>query len=88
MRGRESRLSTKADFMRMFIFKAEGSRGLHAFAVDPGGRQLPDQFGPWHAVGVVREDKDPPYNLDRHAIAQSIANQGFALFRKKPKKAD
>jgi hypothetical protein len=47
---------------------------------------LPSRFGPWHAVGVVREDKDPPYKLDRAAIEQSIASQGFALFRKKIKK--
>jgi hypothetical protein len=73
--------------MRMFIFKAEGQRGLHAFATDPGGQQLPAKFGPWHAIGVVREDKEPPYNLDRQVIAQNIESQGFALFRKKKKAA-
>ena len=73
--------------MRMFIFKSDAKHELQAFSADPGGQQLPAQFGPWHAVGVVREDKDPPYKLDRAAIEQAIASQGFALFRKKGKKA-
>jgi hypothetical protein len=73
--------------MRMFIFKSEANRELRAFAADPGGQQLPTKFGPWHAVGVVREDKAPPHNLDRGAIEKSIASQGFQLFRTKAKKA-
>ena len=71
--------------MRIFIFKSEPNRELHAFSADPGGRDLPAQFSPWHAVGVVREDRPPPYNLDRSVIEQNIASQGFALFRKKKK---
>jgi hypothetical protein len=74
--------------MRMFIFKSQPNPTLHAFAAEQGGRQLPEQFGPWHAIGVVREDAAPPYNLSRETIEEGIANQGFALFRKKAKKAD
>jgi hypothetical protein len=48
---------------------------------------LPSRHGPWHAVGVVREDKDPPHNLSREIIEQSIADQGFQLYRTKAKKA-
>lgn len=73
--------------MRMFIFKSEPNPWLHAFSADPGGRQLPEQFAPWHAVGVVRENVAPPYRLDRGTIEKGIADQGFALFKKK-KKAD
>jgi hypothetical protein len=73
--------------MRMFIFKSEPNRELHAFAADPGGRPLPAQFAPWHAVGVVREDKEPPYKLSRETIEKGIASQGFTLFRKKKKAA-
>ena len=73
--------------MRMFIFKSEANRELRAFAADQGGQQLPKQFAPWHAVGVVREDKAPPHNLNREAIEKSIASQGFQLFRTKAKKA-
>jgi hypothetical protein len=67
--------------MRLFMFKSEGTRQLHALAPDPGGKQLPSQHGPWTAVGVVREDKDPPYRMSRVAIEKSIADQGFQLYK-------
>jgi hypothetical protein len=74
-------------FMRIFIFKSEANKALGAFAADAGGQQLPSRFGPWHAVGVIREDKAPPHNLSRDLIEQAIAGQGFQLYRKKAKKA-
>src|SRR5262245_50280890 len=58
--------------MRLFMFKSEGNRGLRAFAGDSGGRQLPSRHGPWTAVGVVREDKEPPHKMSRAVIEQSI----------------
>lgn len=74
--------------MRIFIFKSEGKAGLRAFSGDPGGRQLPSQFSPWHAVGVIAENRKPPYNLDRKVIEDSISDTGFQLFRVTPKKTD
>ena len=70
--------------MRIFIFKSE-SGALCAFAGDSDTRVLPTQHGPWHPVGVVRADADPPYNFKRTAIEAAIANQGFQLFRLKKK---
>jgi hypothetical protein len=67
--------------MRLFLFKSEGSRGLRALASDAGGQQLPSRHGPWTAVGVVREDKQPPHNMSREIIEKSIAEQGFQLYR-------
>jgi hypothetical protein len=67
--------------MRLFMFKSEGTRGLHAFARDPGGQKLPARHGPWTAVGVVREDKDPPYRMSRVVIEKSFADQGFQLYK-------
>jgi len=69
--------------MRLFMFKSEGNRGLHAFVPDPGGEQLPSRHGPWTAVGVVREEKDPPYRMSREVIEKSIADQGFQLYKMK-----
>lgn len=69
--------------MRLFMFKSEGTRGLHAFAPDPGGEQLPSRHGPWTAVGVVREDKDPPHRMSREAIEKSFTDQGFQLYKMK-----
>ena len=69
--------------MRLFMFKSESNRELHAFAADPGGEPLPSRHGPWTAVGVVREDKDPPHNMSRGAIEQGISDQGFQLYKVK-----
>jgi hypothetical protein len=69
--------------MRLFMFKSEGNCGLHAFAPDPGGQELPARHGPWTAVGVVREDKDPPYRMSRATIEKSFADQGFQLYKMK-----
>jgi hypothetical protein len=73
--------------MRIYIFKSESNRELCAFAGGPDTRELPTKFGPWHAVGVVRPDKEPPYKLSRDAIEQAITSQGFQLFRLKKKAA-
>jgi hypothetical protein len=72
--------------MRIFIFKSQGKGELRAFAGDPGGQQLPTKFGPWYAVGVVRPEKELPYNLGRDVIEAAINSQGFQLFRMKSKK--
>ena len=71
--------------MRIFMFKSESNRTLRAFSGDPGGRQLPSKFGPWHAVGVIRPEVDPPHRLGRNVIEEAIANQGFQLYRMKEK---
>jgi hypothetical protein len=73
--------------MRFFIFKSESHNELRAFAGDSVGERLPTHLGPWHAIGVVRPDKDPPHNLNRATIEQAIEGQGFQLFRYKTKKA-
>jgi hypothetical protein len=73
--------------MRLFMFKSEGNRGLRAFAGEPGAEKLPTRHGPWTAVGVIREDKDPPHNMKRDDIEKAIADQGFVFYRMKEKEA-
>jgi hypothetical protein len=73
--------------MRLFMFKSESNRELHAFVADPGGEPLPSRHGPWTAVGVVREDKEPPHKMSREVIEQSIADQGFQLYKMKRRAA-
>jgi hypothetical protein len=69
------------------MFKSEGNRGLHAFAPDPAGERLPSQHGPWTAVGVVREDKEPPHKISRTSIEKNIADNGYQLYKMKKKAA-
>ncbi|HEY2526875.1 MAG TPA: hypothetical protein VGJ20_02835 [Xanthobacteraceae bacterium] len=67
--------------MRIFIFKSETNPDLGAFCGDLAGLQLPGQFKPWHAVGAVAPDVDPPYKLSREVIEAAINAHGFQLFR-------
>jgi hypothetical protein len=45
------------------------------------GSQLPKQFGPWRAIGVIAPDRSPPHNLSRDVIEAVIKEQGFQLWR-------
>ena len=71
--------------MRIYVFKSGVQAGLRAFSGDLAGSQLPEQFRPWHAVGVVAADKDPPHRLPRAEIEKAINDQGFQLWRRKAK---
>jgi hypothetical protein len=71
--------------MRLYIFKSDAKNELRAFAADVTGSKLPDQFRPWHAIGVVGPDKDPPHRLSRQEIERAIDAQGFQLWRMKSK---
>ena len=70
--------------MRIYIFKSDAISGLRAFAGDLPGSRLPDQFRPWHAIGAVGPDKDPPHKLSRQHIERAIDAEGFQLWRMKP----
>lgn len=72
--------------MRIVIFKSEPQPHLRAFAADPGGRDLPRQFAPWHAVGAVSPGSDLPHKLDRAVIEEAINNAGYQLWRVKSEK--
>jgi hypothetical protein len=73
-----------SESMRIYIFKSDANTELRAFAGDLKGIKLPEQFRPWHAVGVVAPDRDPPHKLSRAAIERAIDLHGFQLWRMKP----
>jgi len=66
---------------RIFIFKSEPKPDLRAFGGDLAGSQLPKQFSPWHAIGVIAPDRNPPHELSRDAIETAIKTKGFQLWR-------
>ena len=72
---------TRADAMRIFIFKSETNPTLGAFTSDLAGLRLPSQFKPWRAVGAIAPDRNPPYKLSRDVIEAAIADRGYQLFR-------
>jgi hypothetical protein len=67
--------------MRLYIFKSETAKELHAFAGEPNGSKLPAKHGPWTIIGVVGVGKAPPHNLSRAAIEEAINGNGFQLWR-------
>jgi hypothetical protein len=74
--------------MRIFIFKSEASPDLRAFGGDLVGSRLPNQFSPWHAIGAIAPDREPPYKLSRQVIEAAINDCGYQLWRLSKKTAD
>jgi hypothetical protein len=71
--------------MKLFIFRSGTNASLRAFAGDLDGSRLPSQFRPWHAIGSLGADGDPPHQLSRKRIENAIDDQGFQLWRLKPR---
>jgi len=71
--------------MRIYMFKSETRRQLHAFAGDPMGTKLPQHHGPWTVTGVIGSERAPPHQFSREAIEQAIEAEGFQLWRLAPK---
>ncbi|HEX2216400.1 MAG TPA: hypothetical protein VHG27_06880 [Xanthobacteraceae bacterium] len=71
--------------MRIYMFRSEAQPSLRAFAEDRSGEKLPSQFAPWHATGVITEEKQPPFKFPRGAIESAINDHGYQLWRMKPK---
>jgi hypothetical protein len=69
----------------LFMFKSSRTDTLRGFASDPEGTRLPEKFGPWIGIGVVRIDQQPPFGFRRDAIEAGIAETGYQLWRTKVK---
>ena len=67
----------------LFMFRSDASPALHGFAGESSGKQLPEKFGPWTGIGVLRPDQSPPHGLGRKAIETGVAANGYQLWRKK-----
>src|SRR5262245_31469780 len=65
----------------LFMFKSVAKHGLHAFAGDAAGKQLPHRFRPWRAQGMIGRNDAPPHGLPRSEIEQSIRDTGYQLWR-------
>jgi hypothetical protein len=65
----------------LFMFKSVVKHGLHAFAGDAAGKQLPRRFRPWRAQGMIGRNEAPPHGLPRSEIEQSIRDTGYQLWR-------
>ena len=74
--------------IRIFVFKSETNKELHAFAGDLTGYKLPSQFKPWRATGAVAPDREFPYKLSRAAIEAAIRDHGYQLWRVKKTASD
>lgn len=66
--------------MRLYMFRSQET-DLRAFAGEPEGNTLPQQFAPWTPDGVVESGRSPPHNLSRFKIESAIKLVGFQLWR-------
>ncbi len=67
----------------LFMFRSTTSETLWGFDADSGGEHLPEKFGPWTGIGVMRADQAPPRGSSRPSIESGIAANGDQLWRKK-----
>ena len=70
--------------MRIFIFKSRTKPDLRAFAGEPAGLRLPEKYGPWDPIGVVRHDVSPPHGFSRRTIEDAIERDSFQLWVMEP----
>jgi len=71
--------------MRIFMFVSQAKDDLHAFAGDEAGSKLPTKYGPWGLTGALQSREAPPHKFSRRVIEQSIATEGFQLWRTRSK---
>jgi hypothetical protein len=70
--------------MRIFMFKSRAKADLRAFSGEPAGLNLPEKYGPWDPIGVVRPDASPPHGFSRKTIEAAIARDSFQLWVMQP----
>jgi hypothetical protein len=70
--------------MRIFMFKSRVKPDLRAFSGEPAGLRLPEKYGPWDPIGVVRPDTHPPHGFARKTIEAAIERESFQLWVMKP----
>ncbi|MFL4967316.1 MAG: hypothetical protein ACJ8EU_01195 [Xanthobacteraceae bacterium] len=70
--------------MRIFMFKSRAKPNLRAFSGEPAGLQLPQKYGPWDPIGVVRPDVSPPHGFSRKTIEAAIERDSFQLWVTQP----
>jgi hypothetical protein len=70
--------------MRIFMFKSRAKADLRAFSGEPAGLKLPEKYGPWDPIGVVRPDASPPHGFSRKTIEAAIARDSFQLWVMQP----
>ena len=65
--------------------KSDANSELRAFSDDASGVKLPDRFRPWHAIGAIAADDEPPHRFSRVVIEKAIRDSGYQLWRMGPK---
>jgi hypothetical protein len=73
--------------MRIFVFRSRVKPDLRAFSGAASGEGLPEKYGPWDAIGVIRPDVSPPHGFSRETIEASIARDSYQLWMLRSTKA-
>lgn len=68
----------------IYLYRSTKTKGLFCFSIDPGPDSLPKSLSPWRRLGLIKPDEKLPHGLKRAAIAPSIHEHGYQLYRRKP----
>jgi hypothetical protein len=68
----------------IYLYRSMKTKGLFCFSTDPAPDSLPQSLSPWRRHGLVKPNEKLPHGLERAAIAPSINEHGYQLYRRKP----
>jgi hypothetical protein len=67
----------------IYIYRSAKKDGLNAFSGKDDPATLPAQFAPWISAGNCPPGRALPHGLSRTQAEETIAANGFALWRMK-----
>lgn len=68
----------------IYLYRSGKTKDLFCFSADPRPDRLPPSLSPWRRFGQVRPNEKLPHGLQRSAIAPSMIEHGYQLYRRKP----
>ena len=69
----------------IYMYRSTKTKGLFCFSLNRLPAELPESLSPWRRFGVVRAAEKLPHGLKRESIEPGIRENGYQLYRRKPK---
>lgn len=69
----------------IYMFRSSKNRSLFCFSLNRIGTELPESLSPWLRFGLVKPTEKLPHGLKRESIEPGIRENGYQLYRRKPK---
>ena len=69
----------------IYLYRSTKTKGLFCFSMSREADGLPASLSPWRRFGVVKPAEKLPHGLARADVEGGIAENGYQLYRHKPK---